>query len=98
MTAQYILPLKAPIPLPATGEDVVTFKVWQNTLKSHIQQDANHHHFMAGGLYSEWVAADIGERISALHDDDHDMLVLDGKEMTDAEYNRGLAALLTSRN
>ena len=98
MTAHYILPLKAPTPLPATGVDVVTFKVWQNTLKSHIQQDANHHHFMEGGLYSEWVAADIGNRISAVHDDDHDKLVLDGKEMTDAEYNRGLAALLTSRN
>ena len=99
MSSHYILPLKAPTPLPASGVNIVTFKVWQNTLKSHIQQDANHHHFMSGGLYSEWIAADTGNRINQLHNKDHDKLVLDGKaEMSQAEYDRALASLLVSRN
>ena len=99
MSSHYILPLKAPTPLPASGVNIVTFKVWQNTLKSHIEQDANHHHFMSGGLYSEWIAADTGNRINQLHNEDHDKIVLDGKaEMSQAEYDRALASLLISRN
>ena len=70
----HILPLKAPSPLPANGVDIVTFKVWRNTLIAHIQQDVNHHYFMDGGLYSEWQAAEFGRRISQLHDDDPDKL------------------------
>ena len=100
MSASYILPLKAPTPLPATGVDIVTFKVWKNTLTAHIQQDAHHHHFMPGGLYSTWIAADQGRRILAVHDQDHDKLVLDGKRARqgDAEYAQGMANLLVSRN
>ena len=100
MTTSYILPLKAPTPLPATGVDIVTFKVWKNTLTAHIQQDAHHHHFMPGGLYSEWIAADQGRRITAVHAEDHDKLVLDGKRARqgDVEYAQGMANLLVSRN
>ena len=98
MSTHYILPLKAPTPLPASGVDIVTFKVWKNTLTAHIQQDANHHHFMPGGLYSEWIAADVGARIEQIHEEDHDKLVLDAKETDNAEYDRKLASLLISRN
>ena len=66
MTTSYILPLKAPTPLPASGVDSVTFKVWKNTLIANIQQDANHHNFMPGGMYDEWRAAEFGSRIVAL--------------------------------
>ena len=98
--ATYILPLKAPTPLPATGVDIVTFKVWKNTLEAHLQQDAHHHHFMPGGLYSEWIAADQGRRITAIHNEDHDKLVLDGKRARqgDIEHAQGMANLLVSRN
>ena len=48
----YILPLKAPAPLPATGVTIVTFEVWKNTLISHMEQDANRHHFLPGGKYA----------------------------------------------
>ena len=100
MTSNYILPLKAPTPLPATGVDIVTFKVWKNTLISHIQQDTNHHHFMPGGLYSSWIAADHGSRINELDNEDHDKLVIEGKRARTAaeEYERSLANLLTARN
>ena len=57
MTTNYVLPLKAPAPLPADGVDIVKFKVWKNTLVAHIQQDANHHQFMPGGIYQTWIAA-----------------------------------------
>ena len=77
MSANYILPLKAPTPLPASGVDTVTFKVWKNTLIAHIQQDVNHHNFMPGGRYEEWRAAEYGPRIEALDDEDPDKLVID---------------------
>ena len=98
--SNYILPLKAPTPLPASGVNIVTFKVWKNTLIAHVQQDVNHHHFMPGGLYSEWTAAENGIRISALHEDDHDRQVIEGKRARTSaeEYARSLANLLTSRN
>ena len=76
MAGNYILPLKAPTPLPASGVDVVMFKVWKNTLIAHVEQDANHHHFLPGGLYSQWIAADDGARIQALHEADHDLAVI----------------------
>ena len=99
-STNYILPLKAPTPLPASGVNIVTFKVWRNTLIAHLQQDAHHHHFMTGGLYSEWTAAEYGNRIAAIEDTDPDKETLDGKRQRigDNEYNRSLAALLTSRN
>ena len=46
MSVSYVLPLKAPAPLPASGVDIVTFKVWKNTLVAHIAQDANHYHYI----------------------------------------------------
>ena len=98
MSTHYILPLKAPTPLPASGVNIGTFKVWKNTLIAHIQQDANHHHFMPGGLYSEWIAADVGARIEEIQNQDHDKLVLDAKEADNVEYDRKLASLLISRN
>ena len=52
MTTSYILPLKAPNPLPANGVDVVTFKVWKNALIAYLQQDAHHHLFMPDGQYA----------------------------------------------
>ena len=73
-STNYILPLKAPTPLPASGVNIVTFKVWRNTLIAHLQQDAHHHHFMTGGLYSEWTAAEYGNRIAAIEDTDPDHL------------------------
>ena len=78
-TVSYILPLKAPAPLPATGVDVVTFKVWANTLRAHLEQDAHHHHFLPGGQYASWQPAEGGQRIEQLHDDDSDKITADGK-------------------
>ena len=75
MSTSYILPLKAPNPLPATGVDVVTFKEWKNTLVAHIQQDKNHHHFMEDGKYSTWQAAEFGRRIAQLHDEDPEKVI-----------------------
>ena len=99
-STNYILPLKAPTPLPASGVNIVTFKVWRNTLIAHLQQDAHHYHFMTGGLYSEWTAAEYGNRIAAIEETNPDKQTLDGKRQRigDNEYNRNLAALLTSRN
>ena len=100
MSANYILPLKAPTPLPASGVDTVTFKVWKNTLIAHIQQDANHHNFMPGGHYEEWRAAEYGPRIEALDDEDPDKLVIDGKldRLGVNGHRAELARLLNNRN
>ena len=96
----YILPLKAPNPLPANGVDITTFKVWKNTLLAHVQQDCNHHHFMPGGQYSTWSAADLGARIAQLDDDDADRLVIEGKRARSGEevYNAEMTKLLNTRN
>ena len=40
---------------------------------------------MKGGLYNEWIAADVGTRITAIHEEDHDKLVLDDKEIRKLE-------------
>ena len=77
MAGNYILPLKAPNPLPADGVTAVTFKVWKNTLVAHVSQDSNHHLFMPGGLYSQWRAAEYGSRIQNLDDDDQEKLVIE---------------------
>ena len=100
MAGNYILPLKAPTPLPASGVDSVTFKVWKNTLIAHIQQDTNHHNFMPGGLYSEWSAAEYGTRIGNLDEDDPEKLVIDGKlDRLGANGHRAeLTRLLNNRN
>ena len=99
-SSNYILPLKAPNPLPASGVDITTFKVWKNTLIAHVQQDCNHHHFMPGGHYSTWSAADLGTRIAVLDDDDADRLVLEGRRARSGEevYNAEMTKLLTTRN
>ena len=99
-TVSYILPLKAPSPLPATGVDIVTFKVWKNTLIAHLQQDANHHHFLPGGRYATWRAAEFGERIQHLHDSDQDKLTADGKrdQYGEAGHTAELQRILTLRN
>ena len=99
-TSNYILPLKAPTPVPGSGVEIVTFKVWKNTLISHIQQDVNRHHFMPGGLYSTWIAAEYGNRITELDEADHDRLVIEGKRARTAveEYQRSLVNLLAARN
>ena len=99
-TVSYILPLKAPSPLPATGVDIVTFKVWKNTLIAHLQQDANHHHFLPGGRYANWRAAEFGERIQHLHDSDQDKLTADGKrdQYGEAGHTAELQRILTLRN
>ena len=100
MTASYILPLKAPNPLPASGVTTVTFKVWRNTLVAHVQQDSNHHHFMPGGLYSTWQAAENGARIRSLHNNDQDKLIIDGKlqRLGEVAHRAELTTLLTTRN
>ena len=99
MSVSYILPLKAPSPLPASGVNIVTFKVWRNTLVAHIAQDANHYHFMPGGKYATWQAADLGQRISALHDRDPDKLVIQAKRNQDAATTEAeLDRLLVNRN
>ena len=96
----YVLPLKAPTPLPASGVDTVTFKVWKNTLIAHIQQDTNHHHFMPGGVYEQWRAADYGARIERLHDEDPDKQTIDGKyeRLGQAGHAAEIAKLLALRN
>ena len=102
--SNYILPLKAPTPLPASGVDVVTFKVWKNTLIAHIQQDANHYLFMPGGLYSTWRASEHGVRIEQLHEEDSDKTALDDKRahdpalLTAREHTAALSRLLSKRN
>ena len=99
MSVSYVLPLKAPAPLPASGVDIVTFKVWKNTLVAHIAQDANHYHYMPGGKYATWQAADLGYRISVLHARDPDKLVIDAKtNITAAAREAELDRLLVTRN
>ena len=102
--SNYILPLKAPTPLPASGVDVVTFKVWKNTLIAHIQQDVNHYLFMPGGKYSTWRAAEYGDRIEQLVHNDPDKSALDDKRAHDPprlsanEHAAELERLLCKRN
>ena len=100
MSASYILPLKAPTALPASGVDTVTFKVWKNNLIAHIQQDVNHHNFMPGGLYDQWQATEYGQRILALEETDPEKLVIDGKlqRLSVDAHQAELASLLTKRN
>ena len=100
MSTSYILPLKAPTPLPASGVTTVTFKVWKNTLISHIQQDAHHHNFMPGGLYQEWRAAEFGNRIISLDEEDSDKRAIDGKleQLGRDEHRAQLTRLLAIRN
>ena len=99
-TVSYILPLKAPAPLPATGVTIVTFKVWKNTLISHLEQDANHHHFLPGGRYAVWTAAEFGRRIGSLVEDDPDKVTTDGKmnQLGVDGHRRELERILNSRN
>ena len=79
---------------------MVTFKVWKNTLTAHIQQDQHHHHFMPGGLYHVWRAAEYGVRIEQLEDADADKVTLDGKRerLGEPAYAAQLAILLNTRN
>ena len=99
MSQNYILPLKAPAPLPATGVDSVTFKVWKNTLTAHIQQDAHHHNFMPDGMYSEWRAAENGRRIRTLVDNDPDKVIIDNKRNIGEDARNGeITQLLNKRN
>ena len=99
MSLNYILPLKAPTPLPASGVDIVTFKVWRNTLIAHIQQDAHHHNFMPDGRYQTWRAAEDGKRIRALDDDDPDKVIIDNKRnLGEDARNNEIAQLLDKRN
>ena len=100
MAGSYILPLKAPNPLPADGVTTVTFKVWKNTLVAHVSQDSNHHYFLPGGSYSEWRAAEHGSRIQQLTDDDPDKLVIDGKleRLGAAAHRAEITKLLATRN
>ena len=99
MAVSYILPLKAPAPLPATGVSIVTFKVWKNTLVAHLQQDAHHFHFLPGGRYSTWQAAEFGNRIHELHNRDPDKLAAEAKEdMTPRRLEAELEKLLQQRN
>ena len=99
-STHYVIPLKAPSPLPASGVNIVTFKVWKNTLVAHIQQDVNHHHFMPGGTYEVWTAAEFGNRITTLNDEDPDLISLNAKRarIGDEEYQREKNKLLTIRN
>ena len=98
MSVSYVLPLKAPNPLPASGVDITTFKVWKNSLVAHIQQDANHYHFMPGGKYATWQAADLGQRMIALHDRDPDRVIINNKRQEDHLREAELDRLLTLRN
>ena len=104
MSSNYILPLKAPTPLPASGVNIVTFKVWKNTLIAHIQQDANHFHFMPGGSYSTWRPAELGTRIQDFAVGDTDKTALDEKraanppQLTATQHEAELAKLLSKRN
>ena len=100
----YYLPLKAPNPLPASGVDVVTFKVWKNTLVAHIQQDANHFNFMPGGRYSTWQARSSGPYFGSLDDEDPDKKSLDEKRngapptISATQYTAKIEELLNKRN
>lgn len=100
----YYLPLKAPTPLPAQGVDTVTFKVWRNTLTAHLEQDANHYHFMPDGRYGTWIARDVGKRIAELVPDDPDKKTLDEKkaatppQLTETAYNNAIELLTNKRN
>ena len=102
MSSQYILPLKAPSPLPASGVDSVTFKVWKNALVAHIEQDCNHFLFMPGGLYSTWRAGENGARISEVDDADPEKVKLDNKQnnnqLSVADHRTSVAQLLNKRN
>lgn len=90
----YYLPLKAPTPLPAQGVDVVTFKVWKNTLIAHIQQDANHYQFMDGGRYSTWHARETGKYIRQLDQNDPEKKTLDENRAAQTISNNNYAAAI----
>ena len=98
----YHLPLKAPNPLPANGVDIVTFKVWKNTLIAHIQQDANHYQFMEAGRYSTWQAREVGKYIPSLAEDDPEKRALDEKRtnlaLSSANYDAAIELLISKRN
>ena len=94
-----MLPLKAPAPLPASGVDIVTFKVWKNTLVAHIAQDANHYHFMPGGRYATWHATEFGDRIGELHNTDPDKVKAENiRDQTEQALEAELERLLVLRN
>ena len=100
----YYLPLKAPNPLPASGVDTVTFKVWKNTVTAHIQQDANHFNFMPGGRYSTWQARSNGSYFETLDENDPEKKALDEKReaqppaLSANQYATKLEDLLNKRN
>lgn len=98
----YYLPLKAPTPLPATGVDTVSFKVWKNTLVAHLEQDAAHYHFMSGGRYETWKTRESGKLITTLVVDDPDKKVLDDKltagTLTANTHAAAIEVLLNKRN
>lgn len=98
----YHLPLKAPNPLPASGVDIVTFKVWKNTLIAHVQQDANHYQFMEAGRYSTWQARESGRYIPTLAVDDPEKRALDEKKtnltLSSANYDTAIEELTSKRN
>ena len=102
MASNYILPLKAPTPLPASGVDSVTFKVWKNSLVAHIEQDCNHFLFMPGGLYSTWRAGEHGARLEQVNNADPERVKLEGKraqnQLTAHEFQASVAQLLNKRN
>ena len=99
-TVSYILPLKAPTPLPATGVDSVTYKVWKNTLKAHLEQDAHYPFFLPGGKYSTWSPAEAGHRLEVLHEEDPDKVLADGKRerLGAPAYQTELDRILKLRN
>ena len=80
----------------------MTFKVWKNTLIAHLEQDAAHFHFMSGGLYSKWIARDIGKRIDELAMADTDKKVLGEKKeagtITATVHDAAIEALLNKSN
>ena len=98
-SVSYILPLKAPTQLPASGVTIVTFKAWKNQLVAHLQQDANHFHFMPGGRYSTWIASEFGDRITELHATDPDRITAQNKRnQTEEGLHAEIERILQTRN
>ena len=80
--------IETPNQLPESGLTRVQFKTWKECMIVYLKQSDDFLHFLPGGFYDNWIAAEENEnRIAALHNDDKPV----------ARQGENQAALETSR-
>ena len=63
--------IEIPNQLPESGLTRVQFKTWKEGMLVYLKQSDDFLHFLPGGMYENWTAAEEDERrIAALHDND----------------------------